>query len=822
MDAAEALWHIVDGHGLLFVGAGFSRAATNLKNEPFKSASEFADALAARLDFPVGTPLSYVADEFAAVNGDDALIKELSQEFTVRDVAKHQVLLANLPWRRVYTTNYDNVMEAAYARNGRKLVPATTSDDVRNLPKHDTICVHLNGFIDRLNRESIHRELKLTDRSYLADALPDSPWAVMFRQDVLVAKCVVFVGYSLADLDVSRLLFQTSSIAAKCFFVLDPATAKATVRRAEGFGTVLHLTAAEFARQADEVARSFQRVEAPNAALACFRPFLQGTDVEAFSDERVFELFLWGRTNSRLEWQSLHGGPRYILERNGVADVIELLKSGLRAVVVHSHLGNGKSIAIDGIKCRAADEGFDVFELAHRTPDLLMEADTILKRAPRPLFVVEEYPDWLDLVRYVTNNGGDHAAMVLSARTPAHDVLIDDLCDALRTDGVHEINVERLTDAEVEWFAETFDHYGLWGKHAGLSRRAKNDLLSRDCRRQMHAILLTVFDAPQILSRLDNLLRTLDSRRDYYDVMIGILILTVLNRSFSVNVLVDLSDRAVVTDSRFRQNAVVRQLVDFKSGEISVRSAVAAQYVLRRVANTDTVIDVLGRLARRADKAAAAVPYYRDVLKTFMRFSNIQLLLGEKESGPAAMRLYESIKGLHGCQRHPLFWLQYAIASLFTNDLVRSEKYFDTAYALARERSETTGVEYDTRQIDNHYARHLLKAAIDTHDTANAMRSFRKARKIVNDQMARERLHYPYRVARIYGEFFDEFEGVLSGPERSEVGQAAAYVLERIGKLDRERQRQRYVRDCRDVMEYVVERSKEATVRSSGPPVSPT
>jgi len=91
-------------------------------------------------------------------------------------------------------------------------------------------------------------------------------------------------------------------------------------------------------------------------------------------------------------------------------------------------------------------------------------------------------------------------------------------------------------------------------------------------------------------------------------------------------------------------------------------------------------------------------------------------------------------------------------------------------------------------------------------DTTNAMPFFRRARKIINEQLKSERLHYPYRVARLYFEFFSTFEQMLRPDETQELARAAKFVLDQSAKLPPDRQRHKYVRECREGMEYILER----------------
>jgi len=87
--------------------------------------------------------LHYAAEEYIAINGKDKLIDELQNEFTAKVITSSQSTVASVPWKRIYTTNYDNVIEKAYEESGRKLVPVTISDNIRNIPNANTLCVHL-------------------------------------------------------------------------------------------------------------------------------------------------------------------------------------------------------------------------------------------------------------------------------------------------------------------------------------------------------------------------------------------------------------------------------------------------------------------------------------------------------------------------------------------------------------------------------------------------------------------------------------------------------------------------------------------------------
>ena len=79
-----------------------------------------------------------------------------------------------------------------------------------NLPQEfapqSDVCVHLNGFARGLTADKLDAELKLTTTSYLSETVAESPWSYLFRSDVRAARAVIFLGYSMYDIDIQRIL----------------------------------------------------------------------------------------------------------------------------------------------------------------------------------------------------------------------------------------------------------------------------------------------------------------------------------------------------------------------------------------------------------------------------------------------------------------------------------------------------------------------------------------------------------------------------------------------------------------------------------------
>ena len=800
MELDQALEHALDGDAVLFAGAGYSRGAVNLRDAPLKTGGELAKHFSELVGLPQETALDEAAEEYAEELGPDSLISELQHEFMVRGVAQHHLFLANIPWRSIYTTNYDNVLETASKGIGKRLSPVTTTDDIRDMPT-DHVVVHLNGFVDRLNRETLSADFRLTDTSYTATSLADSPWLVLFRQDLRFARAVFFVGYSLADLDIRRFLFESTDLHDKTFFVLGDSANRVTSRRASRFGTVLQHDAKDLARLLRTKQFSYSPIDRSKHIGDAIHLFEPPSEPPPFSDQTIFDLFLYGNVSSGNVWSALHGGERYFLDRPVTDGILEHLTQPNAAFVIHSELGNGKTLLIEGLKCHATARGFDVYTVAEWTTNLFQELDVVCQASTKTLLIIDDYSKWRDVFEYIGMRRNPQVSLLLASRTSIHDVLIGNLTEALGNHNIPELMIDRTTSSDLEWIVECFDEYGLWGPRASWSHWSKISHLQNRCRSQFNQILLDILNSPQILSRFRKIMDAIKQQEDYYEVIIGILVLTVLQYRPSVDNLVDIWGMRVL-ETQFRRNDAVRQLLDFNQGEVSLHSAVAARHLLQQVVDANVIVEVLTRIAKVADWASAASLHYRDLLRDIMRFGSLQTLLPERNRRRAVIRYYESIKNLYAARNQPHFWLQYAIATLVTGDLVRAKTYFDTAYAFANARDR-----YDTYMIDNHYARYLLVAARQSDDVDSAMKMFEEAQGLLEPQLPRERLHYSYRVARFYRGFFDTWQSKMSPGEKAKVGQAARYVAEKIARLPELRRKHRYIAECAEAMEHLIQRT---------------
>lgn len=804
---------ILDGNSVAFIGAGFSRNAVTLKDQPIKLGSELASFLAERCGLPSDTQLDVAAELFQEQFGTDILIQLLRDEFTAKLATPVQQTLVSLPWERIYTTNYDDVIESALRQAGLAPQSVVLSDSL-DTPKRG-LCVHLNGFVQRLNRDSLSNELKLTNTSYVTAQFNDSVWSRLFKSDVDTSRSVIFLGYSLYDLDIKRVLFASDARREKFLFVIAPNAPKSEQLILQNYGRVAPIGIDVFIRLCEDKKKTHKPRSANVHCFASFREItpslLTSTGVR---DTDALDLFLYGRCSP----PAIAAGTRdkdaegYYVDRTARKECWSRLKTHDKNLVVHTDLGNGKTMLIEGVLVEAVRDKWRAYYLDERRPGVAEEVKQICAENAPTVVAIESYEDYLDIIDLLRLHRHDHLSLLLSARSSTHDLTVEKLCNALGVDDVAELDANRLRDEDARRFAHTLDTFGLWGKHASLSSEEKVSLIFKRCHGKLQSIMIEVFDSPVIRERIDELIRQLEKNAAIREFAILVMILRVIGKTPDTDFLMSVLGTDAPNQSTFRQNKAFREIISVESGRITAKSGVLAEYLLRSSFTGLNVLDVLKKLVRythdHESRRSEYSGWMTDIFIEVMQFSNVQAMFAEKGRLQLVREYYEYAKTLGKTQKNPHFWLQYAVACLTLRDYPSSKQYFDTAYALARSRPG-----YDPSYIDNHYARFLLRTTIDKGIHETAMTYFNDAATILLRQVHRhENRHYPYRVATLIEEFFNKFAPAFSVDERRRIVAVGREVLDAMEQLESHVRGRPDVSECQRRLLTMIEKAKKTGI----------
>jgi SIR2-like domain len=192
---------------LLFLGAGFSASATNI----IDSHPPVGDGLEREIKklalLPSDDPSVLQDLSNYAVQQGKELFSLLCDLYTMRSISSAHKIILNQPWLRIYTTNYDDIVE--FFCKSSNYTPTRNSywmdDQVPRQIRAGSI-IHLHGYIHKCTRDNLLRQLVLSHYSYAQQRAVQSPWWDVFERDMRVVKNIFFLGYDLKDFEPAKYL----------------------------------------------------------------------------------------------------------------------------------------------------------------------------------------------------------------------------------------------------------------------------------------------------------------------------------------------------------------------------------------------------------------------------------------------------------------------------------------------------------------------------------------------------------------------------------------------------------------------------------------
>ncbi|HEY8381046.1 MAG TPA: SIR2 family protein [Microvirga sp.] len=121
-------------------------------------------------------------------------------EDTIRKSKVHE-LICRLDFPIIYTTNFDRNLETALDVHGKDYVKIVNAKDVARIRDGVTQLVKYHGDFDD------DQSIVIAETDYLDRLSFESPLDIKFRSDAL-GKTILFIGYSLSDLNIRFLLHR--------------------------------------------------------------------------------------------------------------------------------------------------------------------------------------------------------------------------------------------------------------------------------------------------------------------------------------------------------------------------------------------------------------------------------------------------------------------------------------------------------------------------------------------------------------------------------------------------------------------------------------
>ncbi len=752
MKIEDAIKYVLDGRGLLFTGAGFSFGAKNLLNYPIPTGGQLAEQLITTIGMRCPADLDRASSAFLRKRTADDLVKLLKEKFTVTSITESHRIIANLDWSRVYTTNYDSVYEKARLDNCKSTRTVTSKERPDGLVSLRELVVHVNGSIETLNKDELSNSFKLTSASYAAESFEESGWAFHFRNDVRNSAIVVFIGYSLYDLDIARVLLA-ENVLNKAVFIVAPPNVDNELEAIElqDFGEVFRIGVDAFAHLVQKISKSYVPINAP-LLLNVWEKVDSVTVTGMPSDKDVIEYLTEGILNDSLIAQiNSSTSSDYIIPRLALQQVKESLLNK-KHVILHGHLGCGKSFIADAFGLHAHGSGQNVYILRSEDREEIGEVQEIIKSGDKTILIIESYHRHMHLIRWIVEARLDNVLLLLTNRTDVHEIFSQEISKLLSSLYV-EIDCTKLENSEVESVSLILDKYGLWGQQFSWSPDRKKKYIKDNCARELPSLLVDVLKSSHITEKYREIITSATDPKEIKRILICLFVLEVMNYYPTNSNIQELLGSKNIRWSYIKSNCSLKPIVDFSTNHIRTRSAVLGLHLLHTLFPTKFLVDTMIQMAKEAEDRFH-VHEYRDILKDLTRFKFVALILPEKQRLQTIIQFYEGVKNLHHVKKNPQFWLQYGIASLTLEQMDRAERYFNDAYSLA-----STIPGYDCFQIDNYFARFLFEKALLEDTKESAMQLVTKARTTLFTQMSKEERYYPFRAALGIFKVYDKWKG---------------------------------------------------------------
>lgn len=761
MKFEEALTYINLGNCILFVGSGFSIGAKNSNNTPMKTGLELARTFYEECnESSEGGDLHDASNLFIDKFGSNALVNRLKELFTIEEInniTSDQKFITSLPWKRIYTTNYDNIIELGCKNSGRKIYPKVLSDTLINLNDKTKLCIHLNGYINRLDETSLDKEFKLTDQSYTSEDFVKSDWIGLFDSDLKTADAVFFIGFSMnSDLDIKRVLKRDPETFIKCYFIVGDQEKPPIIRMLKDYGEVLSINTSGFVKEYKKIKPKAKRLD---ENFRCFDVIKKPTEEPInITDKDIHELLTLGNIDiNKIAKSIAFPEKNYYINRSIITDIIDRIDKGSKRILIHSDIANGKTMLLMGIAQILNIKKYTVYFYNGKSYNLDSEIEKICKdNADNIVLIVDNYCNNKQVINSI-KMFGYNSIIILSERSIINEVASEWLFPELGE--FEEFDINELSEIDRKGLIELLNDFGFWSEKATYNFYQKNDYIAHKCNGNLRNVLLDLLKSKTVFDRFQSIINDIQNKQGYYDALLLMLIGKVFNIEFDLDKVATILGRSKINSSAFRRNLTIAEFVNFDQGKIIVRSSLLAEIILSELSSTKTVVNLLIGVFKELNRFQSNHDY-RQILITLLSYTNLQRVLNKKdpEYNKNIYSFFENIKTLDFCKENPHFWLQYAILVLASRDYPRAEKYFETSYAYAKKKNE-----FETFAIDNHYARYILENELVNGTKETCMEAFNKAHNILMNPIHKTKVRfYPYRVAQNYYPFYEKFYPTMS------------------------------------------------------------
>ncbi|AXV77427.1 hypothetical protein CJO79_10880 [Ralstonia solanacearum] len=654
----------------------------------------FASALKVR---PEDYDLLTLADEFA-LREDLNLYQTVYEIFTTVKPKEYQTAILADKWRRIYTTNYDDLAECVRSVGGA--IHSYSFEESKPPRLQAGAIIHLHGCIRNATEQNVLQQLVLNESSYVRQHIERSVWYDEFVRDLRFCTNCFFIGYSLADMHVAALLMKNDHLREKIFFVTRDLNDPIFNRRVEPYGTILPIGAEGFAELCKTLPRPAMMSDPTRLkAFKYLDPQKDKRTLAAPTSMEILNLVAYGKFNEQ-RCQGTLPESKYVIARSRTVAEAHRLLGGHKCLLVHSRLGNGKTIFLHILAHRLAEDGFQCYlcKESAEVPDQDLQA---LSQAKKAVILFDSYNTAIEIIPRCSDL--DNVKFVVAVRTGVQEVRLHEIQSKLPA-SMARLNINKLEPADRSDLKGLLDLSGV--RVDGLE-------MAIDKSQEIREVVVSLYQNQLIRDRIATELEPLMRQEKVRMVMVCAHLVKWIGGDLEASFL-----RAVTGEDpyslRVNGGATAVDLLQFDDDNVQARSALFSEYLIQHHFETDWILDSVYHLIVEAVRRKRERNYQK-ILGSLMRFSALDWALRRDPNRHAVlMALYDRLHRDSAVNAEPLFWLQYAILMMEVDNLEAAERFLLTAYNRA---GESPG--FKTYQIDTQALRYVLVR--ETRDSATSV-----------------------------------------------------------------------------------------------------
>ncbi|WP_294379753.1 SIR2 family protein, partial [uncultured Clostridium sp.] len=537
--------------------------------------SELAKELADLTGMDSGVPLDIVSQEYIDMYGEDKLIDYLKSHYMVDTYAEYYKALARIKNLRVYSTNYDNLIEKVCNDCGNKIKGYSIGADIRKVNKTKMV-MHLNGYIQEVENGVLPETFKLSHMSYNNTKFFDTPWYSYLIDELYSAKVIFIIGLSFSsDIDIRRLVAD-EELKDKIFFVERSDLSDSNRKFLDKYGRVLLCGVQAFLEDLAKIEVDEKRKK--EVYYKTFRKANRYDNSIKPKDRDVYALLFNGIEKDGIYKKDANRCYEALVNRDKVAEVIQEIEQG-KSVIIHSDLGNGKSVFVNQIVDLCPDLEFYYLKQINNQR-VLSEIKSFCKDGKEKVLICDPANVYLDILSKFADFDLKNIKFILVMRSSMYDNYYNSIYDIIdrmsNVQFINSINLDELSDCEIELLDKLVLKYGFYGDLAGVSGQRRIEYLKKKCNSRFQNILIYLFESTHIIDRFVENIVNINGNSDLRRILILTFISGILELGLNTNdykILLDLQD----VERVIKRNKNCGELVDVERGKIVIKSSIIAK-----------------------------------------------------------------------------------------------------------------------------------------------------------------------------------------------------------------------------------------------------